>query len=67
MYSVALEKNNDDARRNFRSSNKFDGAKEILLADARMEMLRDCERDPRSYSMKSHWWTTGIYDRQSNS
>ncbi len=66
MYSVALEKNNDDARRNFRSSNKLDGAKEILLADARMEILGEYERDRRSYKMKSDWWTRGIYDRTKN-
>ena len=49
---AALEKNNDDAHRNFHSSNKLDGAKEILLADAHMEELADYERHPRKYTTR---------------
>ncbi len=48
--NLALEENNDDARRNYRSSNKLDGGKEILLTDARQELLTDYERDVRKYT-----------------
>ena len=34
---------------------KLDGAKEILLADARIERLgTDCERDARTYTKKKY-------------
>ncbi len=37
MTLIALEKNNDDARRNFNSSTRLDAAKEIIVIDARLE------------------------------
>lgn len=62
---VAVEKNNDDARRNYRSSNKLDGAKEIILADARMEVLTHYERDCRVYTKSStEYWEKGIYSNR---
>lgn len=51
---IGLEKNNDDARRNFHSSNKWDGAKEIILADYRLEELGPkFEREPRYEKIES--------------
>ena len=37
---LGTEKNNDEARRNYMSSNHFDAPREILLADVRLEKLR---------------------------
>ena len=53
MLCIAVEKNNDDARRNLHSSNKFDSPKEIILADARAEFLECCERETRQYQKRS--------------
>lgn len=58
-----MEKNNDDARRNYFSSNKWDGPKEILLTETRLEKLRQGghARNKRSYIKVSSHWTDGIY------
>lgn len=51
IHSItAVEKNNDDARRNYFSSNKWDGAKDILLTEARLEMLKEYARVKRGYN-----------------
>ena len=49
MYLLAVEKNNDAARRNYFSSNKWDGPKDILLTEGRLEMLNDFKRVVRQY------------------
>ncbi len=61
--NLALEKNNNDAQRNYRSSNK--SGKEILLTDPQQELLINYERDVRKY-IKSNttYWDTDIYDNQ---
>ena len=58
-----MEKNNDDARRNYFSSNKWDGPREILLTEARLEWLKreGYERNKRGYNKASCHWTDGIY------
>ena len=62
---IAVEKNNDDARRNYRSSNRLDGAKEIVLADARLETLRDYAREKRPYNKtNSDYWEKDIYEKR---
>lgn len=38
-FFKAMEKNNDDAKRNVMSSNYFDAPKEILVTDARLQQL----------------------------
>ena len=48
---IAVEKSNNDVRRNYHSSNRLDGAKEIILADARLETLRDYAREKRPYNV----------------
>ena len=44
--TLGVEKNNDDAKRNYFSSNKHDAAREILVTEARQEELRK-ETDDR--------------------
>ena len=39
--TLGVEKNNDDAKRNYFSSNKHDAAREILVTEARQEELRE--------------------------
>ena len=44
-YTIGVEKNNEDAKRNYYSSNHHDAAREILLTEARLEELKrgSCE------------------------
>ena len=65
FFSIAVEKNNDDARKNYLSSNRLDGAREILLSDARAEVLssKGCERQVRGYHKHSQEKT--IYNKRS--
>ncbi len=66
MTLIALEKNNDDARRNFNSSNRLDAAKEIIVTDARLESLRgDCAREKRPYSKTNNdYWEKEIFEKR---
>ena len=64
---IAVEKNNDDARRNYHSSNRLDGAKEIVLADARLETLRDYSREKRPYNKtNSDYWERYLREEKKN-
>ena len=66
--TLGVEKNNDDAKRNYFSSNKHDAAREILVTEARQEELRketddrdSCVREKRRYvKSNSEYWTEGI-------
>lgn len=51
--TIAVEKNNDDARRYYNSSNRWDGPKDILLTEARLEELEEYECPTRSYTKKT--------------
>lgn len=64
MNDVAV-KNNDAARRNYLSSNRWDGAKEILLTEARLELLRDYKRLVRQYEKSdTEHWGCRIYEQR---
>ena len=62
---AGVEKNNDDAKRNYFSSNRHNAAGDILLSEARLEDLRrgneerdSCVRLKRSYEKRSvEYWT----------
>ena len=69
VYTHAgVEKNNDDAKRNYFSSNRHDAAKEILATEARLETLRNgtqdresCVRQKRKYKKSdSVYWNESI-------
>ena len=59
---LGVEKNNDDAKRNYYSSSRHDAAKEILHTEARLDQLRDsCYRSKRKYEkVDSSYWDDGI-------
>ena len=65
---TGVEKNNDDAKRNYYSSNRHDAAGDILRAEARLEKLRrgtteieSCVRQKRKYDKgDSGYWEDGI-------
>lgn len=62
-----MEKNNDDCKRNYFSSNRHDAARDILVAEARLEQLvrgapgiPSCVRKKRSYEKKdTEYWEEG--------
>ncbi len=66
MTLIALEKNNDDARRTFNSSNRLDAAKKIIVTDARLEFLRgDCARQKRPYNKTNNdYWEKEIFEKR---
>ena len=57
-----MEKLNDNCRRiHFQKSNKWDSAKDVLLAEERLGELSTLERTPRNYKKKlEEYWTGGI-------
>ena len=52
-----MEKNNDDARRNYFSSNLQDPCVEVLKAEGRLEKTAVHKRDKRQYTKRDdeHW------------
>ncbi len=62
MSILAVEKNNDDARRNYSSSNHFDAPRDVLLTEARLQALSEYERQKRPYTLKDkNYWENEIY------
>ena len=62
---LGVEKNNDDSKRNYFSSNRHDATAEILKTEARLETLASgtdtipsCRREKRAY----HKRDTGYWD-----
>ncbi len=57
-----MEKLNDNCRRiHLQKSNKWDAAKDVLLAEERLGELSTLERTPRNYKKKlEEYWTGGI-------
>lgn len=46
---IGVEKNNDDAKKNYTSSNKWDTAKDILEKEYKCDEMRKTERTARPY------------------
>ena len=64
---LGVEKNNDTAKRNYYSSNRWDAAKEILLSEARIEKMTPvCSRKKRAYNKEDteYWETKIVQSRQ---
>lgn len=57
-----MEKLNDNCRRiHLQKSNKWDAAKDVLLAEERLGELSTLERTPRNYKKKlEEYWSGGI-------
>jgi hypothetical protein len=60
--SLGVEKLNDNVRRiHLQKSNKWDAAKDVLMAEERLRVLSDLEREPRPYKKKAdNYWLDGI-------
>ena len=61
-----VEKNNDDARRNYRSSNPWDAAVEMLKTEFRLEQGHEHERAHWQYTKRNHehWFGGGIQEER---
>lgn len=57
-----MEKLNDNCRRiHLQKLNKWDAAKDVLIAEERLGVLSDLERTPRTYKKKlEEYWSEGI-------
>ena len=54
-----VEKNNDDARRNYFSSNLQDPCGEVLKAEGRLETTAEYKRNKRQYIKRNEeYWAT---------
>ncbi|XP_028394380.1 uncharacterized protein LOC114518556 [Dendronephthya gigantea] len=62
-----VEKLNDDCRRvHLEKSNKWDAAKDVLLAEERLRLLSNVRRTPRPYKKKAEeYWSTTIRESRS--
>ncbi len=61
-----MEKNNDDCRRvHLSKSNKWDAARDVLLASKRVENLEEFRRKPRKYTKRhEEYWSTTIKENR---
>ena len=71
IYNIHVEKNNDDSKRHYFSSNKMDAAAEIVRSDYRLEVMRQgvwghpsCQREKRKYTQcdEDYWSNGGIQE-----
>ena len=68
LNDIGVEKNNDDSRRNYLSSNRHDAPRETLVTEARLEQLSEFERTKRQYTKADDaYWNDGIYVKRSRS
>ena len=63
LHYVALKKNND-AWKNFHSSNHLDGAREILVTNARLKLLAEFASRKRPYNKKWGLLGKGHYEKR---
>lgn len=69
LLIIGVEKNNDEAKHHYYSSNRHDGAKDILLTEARLEVLQRDEprviREKRPYNKRNtEYWEKGITEQR---
>ena len=64
---TGVEKNNDDAKRNYFSSNRWDAASDILETEYRLEKLSSYNRQKRKYEKQDEndWCGGGIEESRS--
>ena len=65
LLATGVEKNNDCARRSYFSSNHFDAPKEVLVSEARKEVLSNKKRVKRSYKKdNTEYWNQIIFTKR---
>ena len=63
----SVEKHNDDAKRNYFSSNRWDAPADIIMTEYRLEELCEYARERRCYTKhnSAYWHEGGIEAHQS--
>ena len=65
---IGVEKNNDSARRSYFLSDHMDAPKDVLLTEARRELLSSNKRGKRSYQKKDMtYWNERIFVKRHRS
>ena len=52
LYTSGVEKHNDDAKRNYFSSNRWDAPADIMMTAYRLEGLQEYSREKRAYTKR---------------
>ena len=62
LCTSGVEKHNDDAKRNYFSSNQWDAPADIMMTEYRLEVLQEYSREKRSYAKwdSAYWHEGGI-------
>ena len=62
LCTSGVEKHNDDAKRNYFSSNRWDAPADIMMTEYRLEMLQEYSREKRAYTKRdsAYWHEGGI-------
>lgn len=74
LYNPGVEKNNDDNKRHYFSSNRHDAAASMLRTEAILETLKhgtsttpSCVRDKQPYTKHNvDYWKEGIFEARRN-
>ncbi|KAL5494402.1 hypothetical protein EMCRGX_G015730 [Ephydatia muelleri] len=66
-FLIGVEKHNDDSKRNYFSSNRWDALAEIMLAEHRLELLQQYAREKRHYTKHAaaYWHEGGMQKTRS--
>ena len=62
LCTSGVEKHNDDAKRNYFSSNRWDAPADIMMTAYRLEVLQEYSREKRAYTKRdsAYWHEGGI-------
>ena len=66
LCTSGVEKHNDDAKRNYFSSNLWDAPADIMMTEYRLEVLQEYSREKRAYTKRdsAYWHEGGIEARE---
>ena len=65
LLATGVEENNDCARRSYFFSNHFDASKEVLVSEAKKEILSNKKRVKRSYKKdNTEYWHQTIFTKR---
>ena len=66
LCTSGVEKHNDDAKRNYFSSNRWDALADIMMTEYRLEVLQEYSREKRAYTKRdsAYWHEGGIEARE---
>ena len=62
LCTSGVEKHNDDAKRNYFYSNRWDAPADIMMTEYRLKMLQEYSREKRAYTKpdSAYWHEGGI-------